>query len=85
MATIRVRFHVPDGEYCTEHNNKCRFRSLGYIKDDRYIIKCHLFDVDLINQEYESRDKKAEVFKCDQCLNARISGKPVKPGSEEQE
>ena len=74
MAIIRVRFNVPDGSYCTQSNNMCKFRSRGHIKEDRYIVKCSLFSVDLVNTEYEKRDNKIEVQKCDLCLNAHTSG-----------
>jgi len=73
MATIRVHFSVPDGDYCTDSGNKCRFRSLGQVnKEDRYIIKCRLFNIDLVNVEYQSRNIRAEVSKCELCLKAHI-------------
>ena len=81
MATIRVQFNVPDGDYCTTkiNSNKCRFRAMAQVKEDRYIIKCRLFDVDLINVDYEDRLKRGEAAKCELCLNAHVPKKTEAP------
>lgn len=88
MATIKVFYPVPDGEYCTviKENKEsligidithCPHRSGQYTHNGRTYVRCDLFHEYLLNEDPEKiytqeLGKDYQIHKCKKCKESTI-------------